>query len=52
MSTLILFSTFGGLAGQAVYFGESFMECIVGFFEILVESIASIFEAIASIFSF
>jgi hypothetical protein len=52
ISTLILISAFGGLAGQAMYFGESFFECMAVFFEILVESIAAVFEAVASMFSF
>ena len=51
-STLIVFSAFGGLAGQAIYVGESIGECIVCFFEIAIESITSLFEAIGSIFNF
>lgn len=52
LSMLLLFSAFGGLAGQAIYVGESFGECVVGFFEIVIESIGSIVEGIGSIFSF
>jgi hypothetical protein len=52
MSTLILVAASGGLVGQSVFFGESFVECIVGFFEILIESVSSVFEAIASVFNF
>ncbi len=52
ISTLILISAFSGLAGQAIFVGESFIECITSFFEILLESVLSIFEAIASVFNF
>jgi len=52
ISTLILVTAFGGLAGQAVFVGESFTEWITSFFEILVESISSVFEAIVSVFNF
>ncbi len=51
VSTLVLVTAFSSLAGQAIFTGESFFECVTVFLEMLVEGIASIFEAIASIFS-
>ena len=51
-SGLLLASAVGVLGGQAFFVGESAIECVVAFFEILVESITAVFEFIGSIFNF
>lgn len=51
-STLILVSAVSVLGGQAIFVTESAIECVVGFFEILLESIMAVFEFIGSIFNF
>ncbi|MGX5172513.1 hypothetical protein ACUR5C_00635 [Aliikangiella sp. IMCC44653] len=51
-SSLILVSAIGVLGGQAFVVGESVIECVVAFLEILLESIMGIFEFIGSLFNF
>jgi hypothetical protein len=51
-SSLILVSAIGALGGQAFVVGESVLECVVAFLEILLESILVIFESISSLFNF
>ena len=51
-STLVLVSAITVIGGQAAFVGESVVECIVGFFEILLESLTTVFEVIGSIFNF
>ncbi|WP_334079121.1 hypothetical protein [Microbulbifer sp. M83] len=47
---LVLISSFGGVAGPAVMAADSAIECVTGFFEILLEGVLSIFKIIGDIF--
>ncbi len=51
IATLVLISSFGGIATPAMMAAESALECVTGFFEILLEGILSIFEIIGDIIS-
>ncbi|MEZ5530177.1 MAG: hypothetical protein R3E57_09685 [Porticoccaceae bacterium] len=50
IATLVLISSFAGIATPAVMAAESVLECVTGFFEILLEGVLSIFELIGDIF--
>jgi hypothetical protein len=49
-SSLIIVAAIGVLGGQAFSVAESALECVVAFFEILLEGVMAIFEMIGSIF--
>lgn len=50
ISSLILVSSFSGLAAPAVMAADSALECVTGFFEALLDGLLSIFESIGNIF--
>jgi hypothetical protein len=50
VATLVLISSFGSIAAPAVMAADSAIECISGFFEVLLEGILSIFEIVTDIF--
>lgn len=51
IAAVVLISSFGGIAGPAVLAADSALECVTGFFELLLDGILSIFEIIGDIFS-
>ena len=51
IAAVVLISSFGGIAGPAVMAADSALECVTGFFELLLDGILSIFEIIGDIFS-
>ena len=51
IAAVVLISSFGGIAGPAVIAADSALECVTGFFELLLDGIVSIFEIIGDIFS-
>ena len=51
IAAVVLISSFGGIAGPAVIAADSALECVTGFFELLLDGILSIFEIIGDIFS-
>ncbi len=50
ISSLVILSALGGLAGPAIAVGDGFVECVVGIFEMFIEGIALLFEAIGNFF--
>ncbi len=50
IASLILISSFGGLAAPVILAAESALECVTGFFEALFDGLLSIVESIGNIF--
>lgn len=50
IASLVLISSFSGLAAPAVMAADSAFECVTGFFEALLDGLLSIFESIGNIF--
>ncbi|MGG2399067.1 hypothetical protein ACJRW5_19185 [Pseudomonas sp. SH1-B] len=51
LATLVLVSSFGSILAPAVISAESTLECVAGFFEILLDGVLSIFEMIGNVVS-
>ena len=51
IASLILISSFGGLAAPVVVAANSALECVTGFFKALLDGLLSIFESIGNLFS-
>lgn len=51
IAAVVLISSFGGIAGPAVMAADSALECVTGFFELLLDGILSIFEIIGDVFN-
>jgi hypothetical protein len=49
-ASLVLISSFSGIAAPAVMAADSALECVTGFFEALLDGLLSIFEFIGNIF--
>lgn len=51
VATLVLISSFGSILVPAVVTAESTLECVAGFFEILLDGVLSVFEMIGNVVS-